>query len=469
MITFSLKNAYKHCSISWLHRLFTLLICACILNTPISYAQSKITNPAHINVELTPPSFTFELSNVIAPINNVKLAPNEFNLSKEIKPLLNEKKYSQALVLLEANNNKKSTALLLMTGQVYLAAKYPKKAERTLLNVLKESPNLVSVHRTLAALYLQEKQLKKAQHHLTESIKNGVQDPQFFGQLAYINLNKNSPWSAISGYQQALLLEPNNIQWKQGLLYALQRAGNNQAALNMVDELINDKPTDKKLWLQRAQITLATNDHAKALTSMEMALRYGETKTNNLLSAAQLHLAQGSMARAADLLIKIIKQNPQAFDQIEPVITWLVSEREYKQARRILSSIKHIKKLSKNDQSLYYAALGKALEKNNITQAIKHFKKSLSLNPNQASVLIKLAHHYQQNQQFSRAQLYYQRAEIFPEFIKQSLAGLAQLALDQQFYTKAVTYLEKLKKLSDNKQNIEKNISIIKRLHTQQS
>lgn len=469
MITFSFKSV----STRRLCTLLTLLFCTSIFNTSIIYAQSSNAQPNNvklINVKLSPPSFTFELNNVIAPINNVKLAPNEFELSTTIKPLLNNKKYSQVLAVLKSNeNDEKSDALLLMTGQVYLADKQPRKAEQILLSVLNKSPNLVPAHRTLAALYLQEKKLEKAQHHLSESIKNGVQDPQFFGQLAYINLNQNSPWSAISGYQQALLLEPKNIQWKQGLLYALQRAGNNQAALNMVDELINAKPTDKQLWLQRAQITLATNDHAKALTSMEMALRYGETKTNNLLSTAQLHLAQGSMARAADLLIKITKKNPQAFEQVEPAITWLISEKEYKQASRILASIKRVNKLPRNQQSLYYATLGSTKEPDNMNQAVKHFKKSLELNPNQASMLVKLAQHYQQKQQFSRAQLYYQRAEIFPEFIKQSLAGLAQLALDQQQYAKAITYLERLKTLSDNKQNIDKNISIIKRLITQQA
>ena len=53
-----------------------------------------------------------------------------------------------------------------------------------------------------------------------------------------------------------------------------------------ISDRLNDTPADKTLWLQRAQITLASNDHAKALTSMEMALRHGENKSNNLLSTA---------------------------------------------------------------------------------------------------------------------------------------------------------------------------------------
>jgi len=423
-----------------------------------------------IEVELEPPTFTFNLTNALPQTGSTKLAPNEYELSVAIKPLLDAKQYSKVIELLKSNSNvEKSTGLLLITGQVYLAAKQPDNAKKALLAVLEKAPNLLRVHRTLAALYLQKKQLKKAQHHLTKAIENGVQDPQFFGQLAYINLEQGSAWSAIAGYQQALLLDPNNNQWKHGLLYALQRAGNNQAALNMVDELINETPDDKRLWLQRAQINLASNEKPKALTSMEMALRHGETASSNLLSTAQLHLSAGSMARAADLLIKITAHNPQAFTQINSAINWLISEGEVKQANRILASIEGITKLPKPQQSLYYAALGSAQEKNNIERAVKHFKKSLALNPNQASVLIKLAQHYQSKQQFSRAQLYYQRAQVFPNFIKPALAGLAQIALEQEYYDKALAYLEKLKPLSNNKVNIDKNIAVLKRLKAQES
>ena len=423
-----------------------------------------------IEVELEPPTFTFNLTNALPQTGSTKLAPNEYELSVAIKPLLDAKQYSKVIELLKNNSNvEKSTGLLLIAGQVYLAAKQPDNAEKALLAVLEKAPNLLRVHRTLAALYLQKKQLKKAQHHLTKAIENGVQDPQFFGQLAYINLEQGSAWSAIAGYQQALLLDPNNNQWKHGLLYALQRAGNNQAALNMVDELINETPDDKRLWLQRAQINLASNEKPKALTSMEMALRHGETASSNLLSTAQLHLSAGSMARAADLLIKITAHNPQAFTQINSAINWLISEGEVKQANRILANIKGITKLPKPQQSLYYAALGSAQEHNNIERAVKHFNKSLALNPNQASVLIKLAQHYQSKQQFSRAQLYYQRAQVFPNFIKPALAGLAQIALEQEYYDKALAYLEKLKPLSNNKVNIDKNIAVLKRLKAQES
>lgn len=423
-----------------------------------------------IEVALPPPHFAFELNNINTNNDEHKLAPEEHQLAKKLKPLLDNQQYLSVIELLSKHNaSTKSVALQLIEGQVYLAQKQHKQAEKALLNVLKEAPNLLRVHKTLAALYLQNKQLDKAQHHLIKAIEQGVQDPQFFGQLAYIHLDNNSPWSAIAGYQQALLLDPHNLQWRYGLLHALQRAGNYQAALNMVDELLNKTPKNKKLWLQRAQINLANNQQQKALSSMEMALRYGEENDANLLSTAQLHLTNGSVTRASDLLIQLTKKRPQAFLDIHGAINWLLNEGKTQQAKRVLASIKHVKQLPKNQQSLYYAALGTAIENSQEEQAIKHYQRAIKLDPNQSPVLLKLAQYYQDKQQYSRAEIYYQRAQVFKTSTRSALAGLAQVALDQQHYNKALKYLEQLKPLSRNQLNIEKNIATLKRMLAQKS
>jgi len=441
-----------------------------LLSCTLLLAASCFSAAQPIDIALDAPQFSFAIENNLSPHQQEKLSPTESQLAQQLKPLLKVKDYSAVLALLDAHQAKeRSAALWLMTGQVNLALGKKKQAATALNEALKVAPNLVRAHRTLAALHIQQQQFKQAQTHLAKAIEHGMQDPQLFGQLAYINLNQGAPWSAIAGYQQALLLQPHHTPWKKGLLYALQQAGNHQAAFAMANELLNGSPTDKDLWLARAQTTLALDLPAKAITSMEMALRHGENKPSNLLSTAQLHLANGSIARGADLLITLGVKKSQSFSQLEPAIAWLIANGQQRAASLILSKISNIKRRPTLEQSLYYATLGHANEHDNPQRALKYFTKSLSLNPNQASVLLKLAQHYQDKQQYSRAELYYQRAEIFPNYTKLSLAGLAQLALDQQYFAKALTYLEKLKQLSDNKLAIEKNITIIKRLQAQQA
>lgn len=436
----------------------------------IALTSASITHASTIDVSISPPSFNFQIDNNLLPQHQSKLSPDEYDLSVKLKPLLEKENYAQALTLLQGNtSDNKSVALLLITGQVHLALNQPKRALAIFEKVLTSQPNSVRVHRSLAALYLQQKQPKKAQQHLAKAIELGVQDPQYFAQLAYLNLTLGAPWSAISGYQQALFLQPQQQQYKRGLLYALQQAGNHQAALNLVDELLNNHPNDSELWLQRGAIALSVDDHLKALSSMEMALRFGEKAPTNLLSTAQLHLSSGSVKRAADLLIKYGATKIGQFSDIEPIISWMINDGGTKQALRVLNSIKDIKQLSQQAQSLFYATLGDALIDTQIKKAIAHYQRSIKLNPNQANVLISLGQYYQQQQQLSRAAIYYQRAHVFTTTKKQALAGLAQVALDQQHYNKALKYLEQLKPISHNPHRVEKNMAIIKRLISQQS
>jgi len=447
-----------------------LLVGATFLLTSLCSGAHEASNIAIITEA---PHFSFIIENNLSPRHQDKLSPQEAELAQQITPLLKAQAHQDILDLIKAyqppDQVKRSAALWLMQGQLHLTLNQPADAEHALNQALTLSPNLVRAHRTLATLYVQQKQYNKAQQHLAKAIINGMQDPQLFGQLAYINLNQGAPWSAIAGFQQALLLQPHHQPWKKGLLYALQQSGDHQTALTMVNELLNTSPTDKNLWLQRAQLSIALDSNQQAISSMEMALRHGEKNPTNLLNTAQLHLANGSMDRATDLLVTLSSNQHQNFERIEPAISWLIDQQQSQSALIILSKVKNITSRAPAEQSVYYATLGNAHEYNQPKIALKQYKKSLALDPNNARVLIKLAQHYRQKKQYSHAELYYQRAEIFPKYAKQSLSGLAQLAVDQQHFNKALSYLEKLKSVSDNKLSIEKNIAILNRLRAQKT
>jgi len=69
-------------------------------------------------------------------------------------------------------------------------------------------------------IHLKEKNNEKALSNLQQVVALGGQDGEVFSQLAYLHLQLKSPWSAVVGYRQALLLNPYNKAWQQGLLYA---------------------------------------------------------------------------------------------------------------------------------------------------------------------------------------------------------------------------------------------------------
>src|SRR5690606_28380075 len=96
------------------------------------------------------------------------------------------------------------------------------------------------------------------------------------GQLAYLNLTLYGPFSAISEYQQAMALEPDNIQWQQGLLAALTQAKMYEAAEALLQDLLAKRPTAADLWLNQAALALHQNEFQQALASLEMAILLGD-------------------------------------------------------------------------------------------------------------------------------------------------------------------------------------------------
>ena len=151
-----------------------------------------------------------------------KIADHERDIAKELQILLSENRYQAvADILVKRDISQDSAALLLLRGQVHLLLKNDQLAEQALLAGLVKMPQLIKAEQGLSLLYMQRQDYQKAKQHLIRAIELGVADSQIYGQLAYVHQQLEQPWAAVAGYRQALFLAPENIQYQQGLLYAL--------------------------------------------------------------------------------------------------------------------------------------------------------------------------------------------------------------------------------------------------------
>lgn len=433
-----------------------------------SVAQAQVNQ---VSVILEPPVWAFKADTVVIPNHEARLTPNEQPLAERLKPLLTNADYHSAASLLEGyKSTTKSAALWQLTGQVYLAIEQYTKAEEALLIALKQAPGLSRSHRSLAVIYLQLKDYHKAHFHIGQAIALGHHDAQLFGQLAYINMQNHQPWAAISGYQRALLLEPNNQQWQQGLMASLIQSQQFSAAHALVMDLIAYDENNANLWLRRGQIALNLQQFEQALSSFEMALRLGDTQVNNRLLTAQLHIQHGSVARASTLLKDVLRQDALQFSQLHPTFSWLLQQQHYEEAEQLLTTIADIGTLTVFDQSRYYAFKGQLAAKNgSIKQALKWYEQSLLLDSNNGEVLLALAEHFSTQNAYSRAELYYIRAAVIGAVKEQALLGHAQLEINQQDYASAIVLLNKVLAHNPNRLDLKQNIAILQRLHSQAS
>jgi len=441
-----------------------------------------------INIKQLAPIWTMNTGSDPLTQRDAKLLPAEQSLALVLRPLLDKKDYAaslNAIALAQKEDYQPeplfflSPALLQVKGQIHLSLKQYEQAKKSFLAAINQLPDFIRAHKSLAVIYIKEENYQQARQHLVKTITLGEGDAQLYGYLAYINLQLSTPWSAIAGYEQALLLEPDNKQWQQGLLYSLISAKDNHAAKAMLNEMLQKTPNDARLWLQRSKISLDDNTPLDALTSMEMAIRLGNDDPDNLIASAQLHLNHGSVSRAAELMTQLLTQwqqqeffyqvkNSEHFNAIESVIAWLVYEKHWPEAKLLLThSKKFNSKLTDLQQSqlkLHTASLpGKSLQ-----QIIKLYEAAIALAPTNGQALIALAEHYHKLHDYNQAQLLFVRAATLPGFSERAFIGHAQVYIEQRNYAQAAKTLRKALKINPSRQDLIQNITLLDRMNNNQ-
>jgi tetratricopeptide (TPR) repeat protein len=431
----------------------------------LSLTLSKV-QATTVDIKLSPQFWTFELVSNPLFSGDVKLKPEERNLSKELRPLLASKSYEEALNLLtNVNHTIASAALLQLKGQVALQLnKFDLAKTAFELAVSKESA-LLSSHRGLAIINLKEKNNEQALVNLQKVVALGGQDGEVFAQLGYLHLQLKSPWSAVAGYRQALLLRPNNKAWQQGLLYSLVASQSYNEATALLSELLNKQPDNGDLWLHHAQLSLQQLNEKDALSSMEIALRLGNKQARNYLLAAQLHLKEGSAKRAVALFKQTLKLDTNYVKEITEATAYLIQDEQFELLRPLLKLlVTTSKNYSKSVQSNILVLQAQVVSEKQPEKALGLLSQAVSKNPNNGLALIELARAYYNKKQLIKANMYFIRAGSHAKYIEQSLIAQSQIAIEQYDYQSAVVHLRNAFKRNPSRQELMHNIKQLENL-----
>ncbi len=413
-------------------------------------------------VELAPTTLVLHPFTRPLGLREAKIPPTELALSQQIEVYLKLERYDKALEQINtAKLERLGPAMLLIKAQIHAILENFSLAEQSYLMAIAAMPDFARAHADLARLYASHKQSEKARAHAAKAIQLGINSAAIHGLLGYLNLQEHDGWSAISAYQQALSLAPANPKYRQGLLHALMSSGQYKSAMQLVDEMLKDKPEEKTLWLRRANVAMLNQDHAMALASLEVAQRLGSISSSNMYLMGQLHLQLKNYDRA----ITVFEQGAQSGDlsiaQLEDALDWLIYAEKPTQAERLLQAVSGSQQtLSREERSLrlYYSGV-LAIANNKPNKAIKALQKASELNPTHGPSLLELAKLLQSRKQLSSAEILYNRAARIESTRQQALVNKAQLLINQKNYSAALNVLletyQDFPHLNDLKTNIQ--------------
>lgn len=419
-----------------------MVLCVCVMPCDL-YAEQLF------DIKIKKPQFVLpQFSPVFSP-KEASIALEEVETAVTFKELLDSGNKQKVLDELNKYYDLElSPAMLMLKAQVYFALQEYDKAESVYLSVLGRMPQLIRAHSDLGQLYLIREDFVKARQYFANAVAYGSNEAIVHGQLAYLNLTLHGATSAISEYQQALALEPENIQWQQGLLAALSQSKMYEATLAYVKELIQKRPNDPQVWLNQAALALQIDDKELALASLEMAILLGDDDSNNLKTAAQLHLRLKSYDRAIVLMQTVLSKGQLDSTIVFDYVNWLVQAHQYDQAAKLLGMFStKLASLSSDEQAIYYLHSA-CIEAHNqhYLQADTHYKNALEKNPLSGDALLGYAEFLTLRKDYIQSEFYYLRAEAIPEFEKKAMLGRAQMFIDSQNYISAVSVLRNVYK-----------------------
>ena len=395
------------------------------------------------------------------------IAPEEYETADRLKEMLDSGNKEAVLKELESFFDiELSPAMLSLKAQIYFSLAKYKKAEETFKKVLSRKPQLVRVHRDLGQLYLLQGKPKLARHHFSEAVSYGSNEAIVHGQLGYLNLTLHGAFSAITSYQQAMALQPEEVQWQQGLLSALTQARMYESAQALLSELIAKNPTNIQLWLNQAVLALNMNDSRQALVSLEMTIMLGEINDTNLKTATQLHLQMHSYDRALVLINQHLDKPVLNMDLLNEYITWLNQVDMWQQASKLLDGLElKVETMNNTKQSVYYTHKAKiAIKQKQKLKAERYYNIALEKDPTNGSALVDYALYATTEKDYIKAELLYNRAAVLPEQIQQAFLGKAQLYLNMQDHKSALKELQKAYARFPDLHYLPEQIDIIKNI-----
>ena len=425
-------------------------------------------------VPLTSPTL-FEREGVVAAEENP--------FWRELWPLMQQERYDDALTLFRQNyvilndmeagivhtpithTPSMSTALMYLLGSTYRMLEQNDAAETTFLSALAYLPDYIRVHESLGLLYINEERFDEAYEHITRAVELGLNSATLNSALGYLNMVMDNPWGAVSAYQNAMMLAGDNEQHQRGLLNALTQSRNYGSALALVEELLERNESDADLWVFRAYLSRQTDDEAGALASLETAIRLGDASQSNLQVCATLHMQIGSVERATELLQRGIAAG-MTYLFIDQAIAWLIQQQEWDLATDLIATAQADLAVIDDSQRSSLASYAATIAFNNddVERARRGFDEALELDASNAEALMQLAGLYQFERNFGQAELYYQRASAFTENRERALLAMAQIAIDQGQYERALDLLRDIVATNPLRVDLRRNMEILENL-----
>lgn len=332
---------------------------------------------------------------------------------------------------------------------------------------LSKFPDFRRAHRNMGFALAQEGRYREASKSLTKALNLGAVDASIYGLLGYSYINDGKKLSAEGAYLNALLLDPDNQDWKLGLIKSYIARANYSQAIALLDEILSQNPDSANLWSLQANVYLQMEDNENAAINFEMLRRMGKATLPNLMLLGDIYMMDDALGLALPVYLEAIeKDGVNDIRRSLRAAEILVSRGAWTEANQMFAKIqqRHEGAVSDDEEAKLLRLESRvAIANGEGEKALAVLEQIISKNPLDGEALLMAGEFYSQEGESEKAVFRYEMAAKLAGFEADAWLKHAQLLVRQQDYNEALELLRKAQKMTP-RDNVQKYLEAVERV-----
>ncbi|MFO0794753.1 MAG: tetratricopeptide repeat protein [Candidatus Brocadiaceae bacterium] len=377
-----------------------------------------------------------------------RITPEEVSILEKIRPLM-ASDLPKAEVMLKKQMKPECSAILDFTvGGIQFQQDKLVDALSNYQKAVGKFPSFRRAWRNLGLIYIRNGKHDDAIGAFTRMIELGGGDAYSYGLLGFAYAAKQDYQAAEAAYRNALLLQPENTEWRLGITRCAFKQQKFEDAVTLLDVLIGRYPEKIDFWLLQAQAYLGMKQPLKAAKNLEAVDLLGKSTVDSLYTLGDIYVSESLMDLAASAYLRAIDLDAkQPFARPLQSTELLAVRGALIQARQITTHIHKVwdKLLEDADRRklLKIEARLNIAEGASSTETVGVLEEILKLDPLDGEALMLLGQHYSKQNEPDRAIFYYERAESLETFEVRAKIRHAQVLVGMGRYTEAIPLLRR--------------------------
>ena len=309
-------------------------------------------------------------------------------------------------------------------GRILTAQGNHERARESYRSAIKRSPSSILGYRFLAQSYLQNREHAEATRLLDQASRQGGSDSSFLIELADLHLivlrarpDETLKKRALDLFERAAKLSPTNVFWLQTLADGFVVLGQNEQALPIYLQLLEQRPILPGVREKLTELYLRKKDREKAVEQLEAIIRDNPVSPQAYYLLGTLAFEEKKFKEAIDAFRKTILLNPT----FEPAYHDLAAAQlNLKQPRDALTTLEKARdKFKDSFGAEYYTAMAYGALKD-YTNAIKHLTAAEVIARTTDTNLLNHRFYFQIGSAYERLQKHEEAEKYFEKCIEMS-------------------------------------------------